>query len=67
MKKVISRENLPTRLPLQFTALCWLLLDRIESPGWVQGAAWTIVAIVWIGSIISIRREHDVDIFGSRK
>lgn len=67
MKKVISRKNLPTRLPAIFTAVMWLLLDRLESPSWVQGVAWTLVALIWIGSIISIVQEHDVDVFGSRK
>lgn len=65
MKKVIARENLPTKMPVLLTAICWLLLDRLALPGWAQGVAWTLVGLLWTGAIIQISRESTVDLFKS--
>lgn len=63
MKKVIHRDNLPTRYPFLFTLVVWLLLDRFNPEGWIHGAVWTFVVLLWIGSIISVVKEEDIDIF----
>ena len=67
MKKVIKRDNLPTRLPVLFTLVVWLLLDRFDPDGWVHGAVWAVVVLLWVGSVVALVREQDVDIFGGRK
>jgi hypothetical protein len=51
VNKVISRKQLPTNLPTQFTLLMWLVLDKLDSPGWVWGVVGTLVAILWASAI----------------
>lgn len=67
MKKVIARANLPARAPVLTTVLSWLLLDRIAPPGWVNGAVWTFVALLWLAFIFNLADEHVVDLFKDRK
>jgi hypothetical protein len=43
----IDPKYLPTRLPIGWTLITWLYLDRFQAPGWAQGAAWTFVALLW--------------------
>lgn len=66
-KNVISRRNLPTRMPVLTTVICWLVLDRIAAPGWVQGAAWTFIGLLWVASLANFADERDVDVFKDRK
>lgn len=65
--KVIHRTNLPARMPVNFTLIVLLLNDRFNTPGWLQGVNWTIVALLWICAIIAIVKEDDTDIFRSGK
>ncbi len=58
-KTVIAWKNLPMRMPLGFTALWALVLDRLSAPGWAWGAFGVFVLLVWIVWIIDIvQREH---------
>lgn len=57
--KVISHKHLPSRLPIMTTIVIWLLLDRLHPPGWYWGVVITLVAILWIGGIVSITHETE--------
>lgn len=46
--KVIHPENLPTRAPLWSSVVMWLLLDRLQPPGWWWGVVGTVFALFWI-------------------
>jgi hypothetical protein len=61
--KVIHPKNLPSKLPLLLTAVAWLMLDRLQPAGWVHGVVYTIIAILWIISIVGMVREQQLDIF----
>ena len=52
--KVIPFANLPTRPPLTLTGLIYLLLDHFKAPGWVQGAVYTVLALLWIVCIFAM-------------
>lgn len=64
--KVISRKNLPTRLPVLFTLVVWLLLDRFDPAGWVHGAVWAVVVLLWVACIFQLAKEREVDVFRER-
>lgn len=58
-KKVIAYKYTPVRLPITFTIVWWLVLDRIHATELFWGIAGTLIVIVWIVSIIAmIKEEH---------
>ena len=61
--KVIKRVNSPAKLPLTFTAVAYLLLDKFNVTEWVWGAAGIILLIMWIGSITALFMQDCIDIF----
>jgi hypothetical protein len=49
MKKVaIKSSSLPTRSPVLFAIVMWLLADRLGAPDWAYGVLWTVVALLAI-------------------
>lgn len=65
---LIKLSSLPPRPPIGFAILFWLLLDRLNAPGWVFGVLWTLVALM---AIVFVRRVHkatfrDVPGFGKK-
>jgi len=65
-KKVVSRENLPTNLPIRFTILIWLLLDRLQVSQLVWGVGLSLIFLVWVGAIVNLTRAKQFDIFARR-
>lgn len=61
--KVIKRVNLPANLPLTFTAIVYLLLDKFNATEWIWGASGIILLILWIASIIALFMQDNIDIF----
>ncbi len=43
--QVIAFKYLPPRLPILLGIVLWLLLDRLQPPGWVWGGAWTVYGL----------------------
>ena len=66
-KKVLNRDNLPTKFPGVTTLAALLAIDVWSIPGWGQGIIWTLLAILWIGSIVNICREKNINIFENEK
>jgi len=62
-KKVISRLNIPSTLPLYSTITVALALDYWNATEWVIGAVGVIFIVFWISSIKNIIIEKDIDIF----
>jgi len=60
--KVIHRSQLPTRLPVTFAIAVYLLLDKLQAPGWVWGIAVTLLALVCISAVIGVVRELETKI-----
>lgn len=66
---VIKRSSLPQSSPVMFTAVMWLLLDRLDAPGWVWGSVGLLVVLVWIVAITRFVSDTEADVpgFGERK
>lgn len=47
--KVLSQKQLPMRSPILAGIVFGLLLDRLDSPGWV----WGVVATLWLIMLIA--------------
>lgn len=47
-RRVIDASCLPLRMPLLPSIVLWLLLDRLQAPGFVWGIVGTIMALLWI-------------------
>lgn len=61
-RQVISVKNLPTRLPVTFTMVLGLLLDRYDAPGWMWGAAGAILLLIWVVAVIGKVYENSVEV-----
>ncbi|MBW9334569.1 hypothetical protein FEE59_13705 [Herbaspirillum sp. RU 5E] len=61
-RNVISRKNLPVRLPMPLTISLGLLIDRLDAPGWVWGVAGTAMAIIWISAILLLAAEEETEV-----
>jgi hypothetical protein len=57
-KKVLSRRFLPTQLPVSFTALTYLFLDKFHAAGWIKGACWTFMGLIWIAVVVGVWYEQ---------
>ena len=68
-KTVIKWSSLPSRLPVSFGILWWLLLDRLAAPAWAYGVLWTVVCLGTIAFVIDFCRTdmRDVPGFGEPK
>ena len=62
-RTVVSWKNLPMRMPLMFTAVCYLLLDRLAAPGWVWGVVGTLVIAMWLTWIADVIQRDGVELF----
>ena len=47
-RTVIPWSQLPAQLPIQTTALVYLLLEHFNAPGWVWGVVCTMLALIWV-------------------
>jgi hypothetical protein len=61
--KVISGNNLPSRLPIWSTLSCALALDRWNAPEWLWGAVGFLFLIGWVAMIYGMIVQEKVDIF----
>lgn len=69
MKKIaIKSSSLPTRSPLMFAIVMWLLCDRLGAPDWAYGVLWTVVALRAIVFVITLFNTtfRDVPGFGEK-
>jgi hypothetical protein len=56
-RKVLHGTQLPTKLPITFTIVAWLLMDRVHASGWVWGVMGTLIGILWILSVIAVATQ----------
>jgi len=63
MRKVIDTKNLPTRFPLIFSIVVYLLLDRFNVSDLIWGISITAVMLIWIIAVISFIDQTKIDIF----
>lgn len=62
-KKVISRDNLPTRLPVWETIACTMAIVHYDLAAWAIGASIMLLVLLWIACIVSMIDEKPKNIF----
>lgn len=63
-KKVISYSNLPSRIPVQFTVIVYLIFREQNIPDWLSGVVYTVLVFIWISYFLQINYEESIDILG---
>lgn len=58
----ISKGNLSPNLPIQFTALVYLFMDKFNAPGWLWGVVITILVILWLAIFYVLANAKHIDI-----
>lgn len=53
-RKVLPWKIMPPKAPIGFPIVWWLLLDRLQPPGWVWGATGFVVAFLFVCAIIDL-------------
>lgn len=61
-RKALANKNTPRRLQLPFFAIVWLLMDRLQPPGWVWGAVGLLCALLFIAWVWDFFTAEDVEI-----
>ena len=51
-RTVLPWAVMPAQLPVQMTALAYLLLDRWSAAGWVWGVVGTVLALFWVLAVV---------------
>ena len=51
-RTVIPWNQLPAQLPIQTTALGYLLLEHFDAPGWVCGVIGTMLVLLWVLAVV---------------
>lgn len=62
IEKRIAIKNLPLRFPVWQIITAWLLLDRLQAPGYAYGITFTILGIVFLAAIVDRIYYTDVDV-----
>lgn len=65
-RKVISRANMPVRLPVWQTVTMVLVLDRIGAPGWLWGVMLALAGMAWVLAYAVHRGEEAVDVLATK-
>ena len=60
-KRVVAPSSLPTRISLWPTIVIYLLLEKLQATGVVQGIVYTLLALWWIGAFASMYHEERRD------
>jgi hypothetical protein len=61
--RVLAPSNLPTRLPIGWGIVFYLLLDKFQPSGWVWGAVAAFWILLMLGCIVRMGKEVQVDYF----
>jgi hypothetical protein len=61
--KVVAHKNLPAKLPIVGTMVWWMVLDKLQAPGWLWGVAGTLGVVFWAFSITALYLQDSQDIF----
>ena len=63
-KIVINSKWIPNKFSLHITdfILMWLLFDRTQAAGWIQGIVYTFLVLTVIGNVVLVFQEKEVDV-----
>lgn len=60
--KVISRNNLPVKMPIMNTVITVLAFDYWNAPQWLWGVMGAVCLGVWIYVLIRFKIEKTIDV-----
>ena len=63
LPKVISRKNLPSKLPFTLTWLTILTIQIFDINKYSLGAWFSFLALCWVAASINIIYQEEVDLF----
>ena len=61
-KKVHAYGTLPSTPPLQFTAIVYLLSDKLNTSDLINGVLIALVVLTWLAYIYGIATTEQVDV-----
>jgi hypothetical protein len=61
-RKVLSRKNIPSKLPIWNSLTCWLSLEYFKAPQWLYGAMGVLFVIIWTYCILYILTEKQTEL-----
>lgn len=66
-KKVVSRDSLPSRSPLEFLAVIYLLMDKFGAPDIYVGVFACMAVLITVGWVSAVWNETEINLptFGS--
>jgi hypothetical protein len=59
-RKVINKNNARCNFPIIATLVWWLVLDKIDAPGWAWGVIGTILVVGWVVIIIDVFTREEL-------
>lgn len=62
-RKVVPYKNMPMNMPLWPSTTMWLMLDRLNAPGWLWGVCGTCLAVAWLCWVIDVCTRDPLDIY----
>lgn len=65
-RRVISQNVLPMRIPLEFTLVGWLFLDRLQAPGFIWGPWICFSVLLWAVWLHDAITRESIDPFINR-
>lgn len=65
--KYIKANNLPPRIGILGMVVWWLLLDRVNAPGWFYGVVFTFLGIVYLAEVSRMFEADAVDLVGNEE
>lgn len=65
--KVFKVKNIPTRPPITFTLLVYLVMKDLNVKDIVWGIVGTLVFFLWVFAINRQAREEEIDLFDDGK
>ena len=63
----IKKTNLPSTLPILTTVVWLIALDHWGANDIIRGVSYCLIVILWIGQIILMATEDEIDIFNPKK
>lgn len=61
-RKVVHGKNLAMRSPVLTILVFWLVLDRLDAPGWVWGVVGTIAVVLLLAWIVDIFNIEHIEV-----
>ena len=55
---VLPNDHYTGKLPLLSSAVLYMALDLYHAPAWLWGVAWTLMALLWIGSVMVLWQQE---------